>query len=175
MSEDKEVLRAQIESLIYGLEDAVETLKETSDTGLVSTWNVSRKIFEELIRVNLLLLVSKTAHDMIARDLDLSIDITEELDKVPSKFVRKNDMQMKTEKLRVMTETAKQEVEGEQIDFIRHRKGWPATLCTLTYPSSFNYVINAAQADLAGSIGETLELLKKAALHPEGEKKESNS
>ena len=60
---------------------------------------------------------------MIARDLDLSIDITEELDKVPSKFVRKNDMQMKTEKLRVMTETAKQEVEGEQIDFIRHRKG----------------------------------------------------
>ena len=37
MSEDKEVLRAQIESLIYGLEDAVETLKETSDTGLVST------------------------------------------------------------------------------------------------------------------------------------------
>jgi hypothetical protein len=86
ISTEKEVKRAQVESLIEGLEDAVHTLKETSDS------------------------VLETAR----KDLDLTLQSAKEFDKVPSKFVRKKQVQTTTEKLKALTTTAKEEVDGEK-------------------------------------------------------------
>jgi hypothetical protein len=79
----KATSKRQVESMIEGLEDATHTLKERSDA----------------------------AFEIAQKDLDLSLENAKELDQVPSKYVRKKDIQATTEKLKAQTATAKQEVD----------------------------------------------------------------